>query len=152
MARRHALRPDRAEKWAIKQSGRKKCNSCGGIFPATAEFFYQQPGPDGVRRCMSECIRCRRSKSKITLDRQRAECFDHYGRECACCGETEPLFLTLDHVENNGADHRREIGKDGNALTRWLIANDFPDGFQTLCRNCNWGKFANGGTCPHQVK
>ena len=31
---------------------------------------------------------------------------DHYGRACSCCGETEPAFLTIDHVNNDGAEHR----------------------------------------------
>jgi hypothetical protein len=30
-----------------------------------------------------------------------------YGGRCACCGEFERDFLTLDHVNNDGAEHRR---------------------------------------------
>lgn len=80
--------------------------------------------------------------------------FAHYGQLCACCGESERAFLTLDHIENNGADHRRELGGGRTTSTdktwRWLVQNDFPDGFQILCYNCNCGKRDNGGVCPHK--
>lgn len=80
------------------------------------------------------------------------------GYICACCGEAEPLFLQIDHVNNDGADHRRELGYDGNGKggsTRtmfWLKANGFPPGFQILCANCNHGKARNGGVCPHKTR
>jgi hypothetical protein len=85
----------------------------------------------------------------------RQKVFDHYGWECACCGEAEPVFLTIDHVNNDGNVHRRSldgIGNGGSPFFDWLVRKDFPEGFQTLCRNCNWGKHANGGVCPHQTR
>jgi len=75
--------------------------------------------------------------------------YDHYGRKCKCCGETEPLFLSMDHINNDGAKHRKEIGNTTTNLHRWLIKNDFPDNFQVLCMNCNTGKDRNKGVCPH---
>lgn len=73
-----------------------------------------------------------------------------YGARCACCGETQSAFLEIDHTTNNGAQHRREIGRSAKALVKWLIDNDFPAGFQILCANCNQGKKRNGGICPHK--
>ena len=73
------------------------------------------------------------------------------GYRCACCGETEPLFLTLDHTNNDGAARRRELGFLGGArLYEWLRDNGYPKGFQVLCMNCNQGRHRNGGTCPHK--
>lgn len=85
----------------------------------------------------------------------RKSVYEAYGGfRCSCCGETEPLFLTIDHIDNDGAEHRRnlktKIGKGGTAFFDWLKRNKFPPGFQVLCRNCNWGKHANGGICPHR--
>lgn len=71
------------------------------------------------------------------------------GYVCACCGETEPLFLTIDHIDNDGADHRREIGGGAN-FGKWLKDHGYPPGFQVLCFNCNIGKAHNGGECPHK--
>ena len=72
-----------------------------------------------------------------------------YGDMCACCGEEELEFLTIDHIDNSGAQHRREI-MGGGALYRWLRKKGFPqDNFQCLCMNCNWSKRL-GGVCIHQ--
>jgi hypothetical protein len=72
--------------------------------------------------------------------------FDHYGRVCACCGETNLGFLTIDHVESDGAAHRKNLNL---SLYHWLAKHNFPDGFQTLCYNCNLGRARNRGVCPH---
>jgi hypothetical protein len=77
------------------------------------------------------------------------------GFRCACCGETEREFLTLDHVENNGSTHRRKVvGKRyaaGFQTYAWIVRNGFPPGFQVLCMNCNWGK-RRTGVCPHKER
>lgn len=74
-----------------------------------------------------------------------------YGEQCACCGEAERRFLTIDHVNNDGKEMRKVHGT-GGSLYKWLMKNNGPAGFQTLCMNCNFGKAMNKGTCPHQVK
>lgn len=74
------------------------------------------------------------------------------GYRCNCCGEIEAKFLSIDHVNNDGAKHRRENGhKTGEQMYRWLILNGFPDNFQVLCMNCQWGKRNNRGVCPHRL-
>jgi hypothetical protein len=73
------------------------------------------------------------------------------GYVCACCGENEKAFLSIDHVNNDGADHKRlNRLHTGEQMYRWIIRNGFPKGFQILCMNCNWGKHRNNGVCPHQ--
>jgi len=87
---------------------------------------------------------------------QRAEIRDlvyksYGGYRCACCGETEPKFLSIDHINNDGAKHKREFRiRTGEQMYRWLVRNKFPQGFQILCMNCQWGKRNNCGICPHQ--
>lgn len=93
-------------------------------------------------------------------DKHRTHCLDHYyklqdmvimaygGYRCACCGEAEPLFLSIDHVNNDGKEHRK--GLRGMRIYKWLIDNHFPPGFQVLCMNCNHGKHRNHGLCPHK--
>jgi hypothetical protein len=80
--------------------------------------------------------------------KQRIMVLQHYGgnpSKCACCGEPRIEFLTVDHIENNGAIHRREIG---NTIVEWLIRNDYPEGYKVLCWNCNCSK-GMYGQCPH---
>lgn len=93
------------------------------------------------------------------MGRVRAEnkrlCLNAYGGRCACCGESEQIFLCIDHVENDGARHREEIGQgkrkigSGSIMHAWLVASGFPDGFQVLCANCNLAKQSGG--CPHSM-
>lgn len=72
------------------------------------------------------------------------------GYRCACCGETEKTFLSIDHVNNDGAQHRRESGLvTTEQIHRWIIRHNYPTNFQVLCMNCQWGKRLNNGVCPH---
>lgn len=101
------------------------------------------------------------AKSKIYMidlrARVRAAAFTAYGGyKCVCCGETEKLFLTLDHVNNDGAKWRREtLGKRtaaGYHTYIRLLKHGLPDIMQVLCMNCQHGKRMNKGVCPHQVR
>jgi len=93
----------------------------------------------------SDEIRARDRKKSTAL---RQKCLAAYGRKCVCCGESIERFLTIDHANGDGAKHRKTI--PGAKICRWLIKNDFPEGFQVLCYNCNMGKQLNGGVCPHK--
>src|SRR5579859_5436767 len=75
------------------------------------------------------------------------------GYICACCGETDKGFLSIDHINNDGAAHRKMIGNRGGiGVYYWLYNNNFPPGFQILCYNCNLGRARNNGICPHKDK
>lgn len=108
------------------------CVNCGRV-----------PEPDSTQ-CERCSVRDRRCRQKL-----RDTVFERYGGyTCVCCGETQKEFLQIDHVNNDGAAHRREIG-GSSRLYRWLKRNDFPPGFQVLCRICNGAK-GHDGCCPHQ--
>lgn len=96
-----------------------------------------------------------RQRARESKNRLRDIVFSAYGHECACCGETEVHFLSVDHVNNDGAAHRKQLlGSNqagGYGMWRWIKENGFPPEFQLLCMNCNFGKWRNGGTCPHQT-
>ena len=66
---------------------------------------------------------------------------------CACCGETTYEFLQFDHINNNGAAHRRELGKKSISIVD--IRRRIEE-FQVLCANCNFSKGMHG-TCPHTL-
>lgn len=71
-----------------------------------------------------------------------------YGAKCQCCGEKEPIFLAIDHINNDGAKHRKELSNKQTIYT-WLRKNNYPTGFQVLCHNCNMAKA--WGECPHKI-
>jgi hypothetical protein len=74
----------------------------------------------------------------------------HYGGAvCVCCGETDIRFLTLDHINNDGAQHRQRSGSGIN-LYCWLKKNNYPECIQVLCYNCNCARAHNNGVCPHK--
>lgn len=79
--------------------------------------------------------------------------FDAYGGcICKCCEETEPMFLTIDHINEDGAAHRQSLGGKhmaGKHFYNWLKKNNYPPGFQVLCFNCNFAK-GHFGICPHE--
>ena len=79
----------------------------------------------------------------------RRKVFEHYGMVCKCCGHSDFEVLSLDHVHGGGRAHRRKLGLEGNTFLAWIVRNDFPEGFQTLCLNCNFAK-KNGRECPHK--
>ena len=76
----------------------------------------------------------------------RKEAIEHYGNKCACCGETITEFLSIDHINGGGRKHRESVNSE---LCFWLKKNNYPDGFQVLCYNCNCAK-GFFGKCPHE--
>lgn len=57
---------------------------------------------------------------------------------CNNCGEQDIDVLCLDHIEGKGNQHRKEdIKSRGSGLYYWVARNNYPDGFQVLCANCN---------------
>ena len=76
---------------------------------------------------------------------------DAYGARCACCGERERIFLTIDHVNGGGTAHRRSLGMGNRRMMLEIINGGFPPAYRILCFNCNIGRSRNGGICPHEV-
>jgi hypothetical protein len=73
----------------------------------------------------------------------KREVLTHYAHgilQCAWCGINDIDVLCLDHVENNGKEHRSSLGKMSQQLYRHLRKIGYPDGFQVLCANCNLKK------------
>jgi hypothetical protein len=83
----------------------------------------------------------RREKENERSRSRRVAVICHYGGsppKCACpgCNETVFEFLTIDHINNDGFEHRKTIGS-GTPMYLWIVKNHFPPMFQVLCWNCN---------------
>jgi hypothetical protein len=97
------------------------------------------------------CKLCRAEEVRQLNLKLRRETIASYGGECECCGETEPRFLTIDHVKGDGQESRRTFGS-GNKLYRALKRKGFPkEGLRLLCYNCNCSR-GQYGKCPHETK
>lgn len=56
---------------------------------------------------------------------------------CGICGFSDARALVIDHINNNGHNHRKTFN---TTINSWLSKNNYPEGFQILCCNCNWIK------------
>ena len=99
-----------------------------------------------------------RAQERERYHELKNEVYAAYGGYCcACCGETEKAFLSIDHVNNDGNESRKRhgygVGRQGGGikLYRVIVEAGFPTTYQVLCMNCNWGKARNNGVCPHET-
>ena len=109
--------------------------------------------PIGPRR--KYCAFCRPQASKEYRAELRTEFVKAYGGKCQCpggCQVVEERFLTLEHVNGGGDQHRRRTKTSGYKMYQWLKDRGWPkEGYRLECFNCNlsrgyWGK------CPHEEK
>lgn len=81
----------------------------------------------------------------------KAEVIAAYGGKCSClggCPETEPDFLTVEHIGRDGKDHRQRV----TSVYRDLRDRGYPKkGYTIHCFNCNIAK-SLFGSCPHERK
>jgi hypothetical protein len=87
------------------------------------------------------------SSRRRSHERRRRLLIEAYGGKCACCGEDDPHFLTIDHVDGRSPEHQKLSGMQ---LTSRLEIEGYPDTCQLLCWNCNCAK-GRYGTCPHNA-
>jgi hypothetical protein len=68
----------------------------------------------------------------------------HYGingvANCVRCGNGNIGVLTIDHINGGGNAHRKQIGGSAGHIYYWLMNQYFPEGYQTMCMNCQWLK------------
>jgi len=86
--------------------------------------------------------------------KSKSDVMEHYSNgknECACCGVKGLVFLTIDHINGDGATERKsKKHKTGVMFYVWLRKNNYPSGFQVLCHNCNQAK-RQLSKCPHDL-
>ena len=87
-----------------------------------------------------ERVKETKRKSHWKLRREVLSAYCEADIVCAQCGFTDVRALQLDHIDGGGAKQVRELKGRGWTLYRWLRKNNFPQGYQVLCANCNWIK------------
>ena len=102
-----------------------------GTIKATSSLNYE------LNR-MAACNKYVRYRRRI-----KTEVLTHYGNgtlACVKCGFNDIRALSIDHINGGGNRQKRELNITGTEMYRWLKKNNYPDGFQTLCHNCQWIK------------
>lgn len=126
MQRYRAKHPDRDR--TKERAGRKRS-------------YYKETDKSRRYKCEWQKRRCQEL---------RAQLIQAYGGCCTCCGEKEPVFLTLEHLQGGGAEHRKKYTGNGWRLYLAIKREGYPDKYTILCMNCNFAK-RFGRTCPHQI-
>ncbi len=117
------------------------CVDCGDNTLATngrvrCDFHADESALDNLRRY--------RTQTPVL----KIETFMAYGGvSCATigCAVVDIDVLTLDHINNNGAAHRKSLNmkNGGSGFYRKLQKDNYPPGYQVLCLNCNYKKYLN---------
>lgn len=145
----------------------KQCRGCKTV-KARSRFRTTPSGRPGwyCDECEPRLLRGKKARNRAWAEanpehraaytrrynqRLRLEVLTHYGLQCACCGESNLGFLTIEHKEGVPDSHRSASGKRRSGAALWLQIKreGFPDHLETLCWNCNMGR-ALYGRCPHE--
>lgn len=108
----------------------------------------------GYKKNKKKIIESAATRKNYYRKEARRLALEKYGGKppkCACCGETEYVFLAIDHIKGGGNKHRIFLSKTTHlGLMGWLVeTRKKPAQFQVLCHNCNMGKSILG-ICPHK--
>ncbi len=148
--KRKKLKTDRAARAFQARSKEAGLCRCGGILL-------------GNKKCCEYCLEYRKSYGKSDEGKAarkrvtktlKLEAIEAYGGQvCRCCGETLVEFLTLDHVNGDGAEHRKSNpnAATGRNFYLWLKRKGYPQelNLRILCMNCNFSRGTHG-YCPHE--
>jgi len=132
--------------------GKKPCALCKRVLPQE-QFHRCANSASGLK---PKCKECRKllaqqdyQEHKTQRNAQRVESnllvkievLTHYSRDklsCVLCGYGDIRALSINHIEGGGTQHRKNLGCLN--LYRWLRNQDYPEGYQTLCMNCQYIK------------
>lgn len=133
-----------------KEGYTARCKDCVSIYQKSDSARANTKRYQGSEKYRAYLKSVHNSQKYILKRREhnkqiRITTLNAYGNACQCCGESTYEFLSIDHMNNDGSAHRKEVG---NKICRWLRKNNYPEGFQILCHNCNQAKGLYG-TCPH---
>jgi len=102
---------------------------------------YREKHRDSINAQMRDYLQGKyRQKHKALKQRENEQIkkavLVYYGQgqlHCVKCGFSDIRALSIDHIDGKGNLHKE-------FSYRWLIKNNYPEGYQTLCMNCQWIK------------
>jgi len=115
------------------------CMNCNTSFGNYGYCPHHQIAPEATLKA-----------NQIRYRQYRLDALKHYGGQtpkCECCSVDHLEFLQLDHINGDGADHRRQMKT--YSIYLWLRTHQYPDlQLRILCSSCNHSIGAYG-YCPH---
>lgn len=141
----------------------KACPRCKGVKNKEEDFYKSSVARTTRKAPATYCKECAKTASRkqglLSRRKIKMEMIEAYGGKCVCCGESHWEFLSIDHIDGKGGEHRRElklskglsgIPGGGHQFYNHLKRLGWPkENFRLLCMNCNC---ARGflGYCPHE--
>ena len=148
----------------------KYCPTCK-IKKTLSDFQNDCSSPDGLQhRCRScQSLQKARGAPQASVywhryhETRKMLVLSHYGVagvcRCVICGESRIACLSLDHLSGEGHSDRQRLAEEHNSdksrgcsahqMYSYVINNNFPDGYQTLCMNCQFVKRAENKEYYH---
>jgi len=129
----------------------RRCKECKPI----SEFWKDKTRKDNLTHWCIPCIKAQQhiwyyGDPKKALEshyewerRMKREALTYYGRgklACVLCGQSNIACLSIDHIKGDGNAHKRKIKR--TRIYYWLKEQGYPEGYQTLCMNCQFIKRA----------
>ncbi len=159
-----------SENLSIRPNGKRRCKKCENDYKikyAPKQLIistnWGKENPEKRKAIMRkhnhkrqpEQTKYRKEKWWVPyIAKLRVETFTRYGKgkmECVCCGINIIQFLTIDHINGRTPDEKKNQFRRGWMGYQHLRSKGYPEGYQTLCWNCNSGRQLNNGICPHKL-
>lgn len=122
----------------------KRCSPCAKIAKVEYGKVFSRSGYTQEYRAKNRPKQ--RAYHRMWRDKLKLDIMSKYGPngspQCSWdgCDVTDLDMLTLDHLLDDGAEHRRKGFRGGGAGYETLKKMGFPSGFQTLCANHQFKK------------
>ena len=116
----HGMNPP--DGWLILLK-RKTCKSCE--IPRKAKYYLEK----------GHIQRNREHLARVKLKFEVLSKYCGGTPECQLCHQMDVDCLCLDHFNNDGKEHRKQVRT--SYIYRWAKANNYPQIFRVLCHNCN---------------
>lgn len=83
-----------------------------------------------------------RIRAREIRERNKLKVFKFYSKKeiptCSNCSFDNIKALCIDHINDDGHKERKlNLYNPGSDFYYWIIRNNFPEGYQVLCYNCN---------------
>jgi hypothetical protein len=141
-----------------ESSFRKRCRKCEYHFQKDyntrwaadhRDYFLRRIKLDYTKR--GDILR---ALSRANRAKLKKEVLSHYSGNPPFCVNpykihddlfTDIRCLTIDHVNGRGLAHKLREGISGGGMCAWLKRNNYPNGYQVLCMNCQRIKDVENG-------
>jgi len=113
---------------------------------------WRKKNPDKYKSYGKKRAQLMKASIAIKNTKMRLEIISYYTNEkmcCQCCNESMLEFLSIDHIIPIAQTKEKRM--HGIQLYNSIIKNNFPNKYQILCFNCNFGK-KHHEECPHKKK